>query len=144
MAGFPISQAQFSSSAITVLVFLLLLLLLFSEGGSKSYRTFINIVNLQVPTQNLRDFPLFHVSPSFKNCPCARCATVANSVYSDSDVFRRQIFHLDLTLHSILYLNELFKFAFLCFVCVRLVDPVYCSLCVLCCVVSVTGHLPAA
>jgi hypothetical protein len=37
----------------------------------------MDIIGLRVPTQNCRDFPSFHVSPTFKNCPSARRATAA-------------------------------------------------------------------
>jgi hypothetical protein len=59
--------------------------------GSKSCPSTLDIIGLRVPTRNLRDFPLFHVSSSYKNCPTARCATAANSVCNQLDVFRRQI-----------------------------------------------------
>jgi hypothetical protein len=38
----------------------------------------------------LRDFPLFYVCPTIKNCPSARCASAANVVCRDFDVFTRQ------------------------------------------------------
>jgi hypothetical protein len=58
--------------------------------GSKSCPSTMDIIGLRVPTRNLRDFPLFHVSSSYKNCPSSRCATAANSVYNQLDVFRKQ------------------------------------------------------
>jgi hypothetical protein len=33
----------------------------------------MDIVGLRVPTRNLRDFPLCHVSSSYTNCPSTRC-----------------------------------------------------------------------
>jgi hypothetical protein len=36
-----------------------------------------------------RDFPLFYVCPTIKNCPSARCASAANVVCRDFDIFRR-------------------------------------------------------
>jgi hypothetical protein len=36
----------------------------------------------------LRDFPLFYVCPTIKNCPSARCASAANVVFRDFGVFR--------------------------------------------------------
>jgi hypothetical protein len=59
--------------------------------GSKSCPYTMDNVGLRVPTRNLRDFSLVHVSLSYKNCPSARCATAANSVCNQLDVFRRQI-----------------------------------------------------
>ena len=35
--------------------------------------------------------PLFHVSPSFKNCPATRCVTSANWICSEFCAFGRQI-----------------------------------------------------
>jgi hypothetical protein len=49
------------------------------------------IIGLRVPTRNLRDFSLFHVSSFYKDCPSGRCATAANSICKQVDVFRRQI-----------------------------------------------------
>jgi hypothetical protein len=62
--------------------------------GSKSCPSTMNIIGLRVPTRNLRDFSLFRVRSSYTNCPSARCATAANSVCYQLDVFRRQIFTL--------------------------------------------------
>jgi hypothetical protein len=59
--------------------------------GSKSCPSTMDIIGLRVPTRNLQDFPLFHVSSSYKQCPSGRCATAENSVYNQLDVFRRQI-----------------------------------------------------
>jgi hypothetical protein len=59
--------------------------------GSTSCSSTMDIIGLRVPTRNLRDFPLFHVSSSYTNCPSGRCATAANSVCNQLDVFRRQI-----------------------------------------------------
>jgi hypothetical protein len=59
--------------------------------GSKSCPSTMDIIGLRVPTRNLRDFPLFHVSSSYKNCPSGQCATATNSVCNQLDVFRRQI-----------------------------------------------------
>jgi hypothetical protein len=43
----------------------------------------------------LRDFPLFYVCPAIKNCPSARCASAANVVCRDFDVFTRQNISLE-------------------------------------------------
>jgi hypothetical protein len=59
--------------------------------GSKSCPFSMDIIGLRVPTRNLRELPLFHVSPASKNCPSARCATAANSICNKLDIFRRQI-----------------------------------------------------
>jgi hypothetical protein len=59
--------------------------------GSKPCPSTMDIIGLRIPTRNLRDFSLFHVSSSYTNCPSGRCATAANSVCNQLDVFRRQI-----------------------------------------------------
>jgi hypothetical protein len=64
--------------------------------SAKSSSSTMDIIGLRVPTRNPRDFPLFHVSSSYTNCPSARCVTAANSVYNQLDVFRRQIITLSL------------------------------------------------
>jgi hypothetical protein len=57
------------------------------------YRRFIHcsssleIVDLQVPVRHIRDFPMFSVSSASKNWPSARCASAANVVCRDIDVF---------------------------------------------------------
>jgi hypothetical protein len=58
---------------------------------SRSCPSTVDIIGLRVPTRNLRELPLFHVSPSSQNCPSARCATAANSVCNELDILRRQI-----------------------------------------------------
>jgi hypothetical protein len=45
------------------------------------------IVGLRVPVRRIRDFPMFTVSSASKNCPSARCASAANVVCRDVDVF---------------------------------------------------------
>jgi hypothetical protein len=57
--------------------------------GSKSCPSTLDIIGLRVPTRNLRDFSLFHVS-SYKNCPSGRCVTAANCICNNMDVFRRE------------------------------------------------------
>jgi hypothetical protein len=51
--------------------------------GSHFYYYFI-IITL---ARYIRDFALFSVYPSCKNCPFARCASAANVVRRDVDVF---------------------------------------------------------
>jgi len=77
--------------------------------GCKSCSSFMCIFNLRVPSRNLLDFPLFHVSPSFKRRLSARVATAANSVFTDLDIFRRQI--------VMLRLYSLFSICVLCLFC---------------------------
>jgi hypothetical protein len=55
--------------------------------GLKFCPSVLEIVSLRVPVQYIRDFALFNVCSSFKNCPSARCASAANAVCRDVDVF---------------------------------------------------------
>ena len=43
-------------------------------------------VGLPVLNQNFRDFSFFNVDFKRRNCPSARCASVANAVDSDTDI----------------------------------------------------------
>jgi hypothetical protein len=47
----------------------------------------LEIVGLRVPARYIRDFVLFCVYSSCKNCSSARCASVANVVCRNVDVF---------------------------------------------------------
>jgi hypothetical protein len=47
----------------------------------------LEIVGLRVPVRYIRDFPMFSVSSVSKNCPSSRCASAANVVCRDVDVF---------------------------------------------------------
>ena len=51
----------------------------------------IIIIGLWVPTRKLRDYPLFRVSPTFKNDPSVRSGAAEHSVCSDFHVFRKTI-----------------------------------------------------
>jgi hypothetical protein len=124
--------------ALIKLLLLLLLLL-----GSKSCPSTMDIIGLRVPTRNLRDFLLFQISSSYKKCPSGRCATAANSICNQLDVFRRQIVTLSqmwyyfITLFQGVIINYLSIF-YLFFVClcvlVVFVSFVSCSLSVVICV----------
>jgi hypothetical protein len=54
--------------------------------GFKFCPSVLEIVGLRVPAR-YRDFALFNVCSSSKNCPSARCASAANVVCRDVDVF---------------------------------------------------------
>jgi hypothetical protein len=99
----------------------------------------MDIIGLRGPTWNFRDFPLFHVSPSFKHCPTARCVTATNSGCSNFGTFRRHIITNMLMLFLVLLRKVskliIFVAVFLlfhmsclssCTICVRLVCC-YCS-----------------
>jgi hypothetical protein len=58
--------------------------------GSKSCPSTLDIIGLRVPTRNLRDYSLFHVSSYYKNCPSGRCVVAADSICNNMDVFRRE------------------------------------------------------
>jgi hypothetical protein len=45
---------------------------------SKFCPSVLEIVGLRVSARYIRDFSLFNVYSSFKNCPSARCASAAN------------------------------------------------------------------
>jgi hypothetical protein len=79
--------------------------------GCKSCSSFMDIFNLRVPSPNLRGFPFFHVSTSFRRRLSARGATPTNSVFTDLDIFGRQI--------SILRLYSLFSICVLCLFCLN-------------------------
>jgi len=100
-------------------VFVIIVFLVF-----KSCLSFMGIFNLRIPSRNLRDFTLFHISPSFKRRLSARGATAANSVFTDLhiDIFRRQLSYC--TLYSLFSICILYLFCLSSF-CMYLV---YCSL----------------
>jgi len=39
------------------------------------------------PNRNFRDFGLFNFEPKRRICPSARCASAANAIGSDTDIF---------------------------------------------------------
>ncbi|PNF36234.1 hypothetical protein B7P43_G08692, partial [Cryptotermes secundus] len=55
--------------------------------GSILYPSALEMVGLHVPVRNIRDFPMFNACSVSKNCPSARCASAANVVCRDIDVF---------------------------------------------------------
>jgi hypothetical protein len=55
--------------------------------GSKFCPSVLEIVGLRVPARYVRDFTLFCVSSSSRYCPSARCASAANAVCRDIDIF---------------------------------------------------------
>jgi hypothetical protein len=106
----------------------------------------LKVSSLEVPTRNLRDFPLSHFSPSFKTSPYSRRATVANSVSSYSDIFSGRTITLrfyiivSLLLQGVLIVS-IYSYSF---VCVWFLSWLLsCCLYFLRCAGSVTGHLPA-
>jgi hypothetical protein len=56
-------------------------------SGSKFFPSVLETVGLRVPPRRIRDFALFSVCSSCKNCPSARCASAANFVCRDYHVF---------------------------------------------------------
>jgi hypothetical protein len=60
--------------------------------GLKYCPSFLEDVGLLVPTRYLRDFSMLNFSPSPKNCPSARCASTANFVCRDFDIFNKKCF----------------------------------------------------
>jgi hypothetical protein len=55
--------------------------------GFKICPSLLEIVCLRVPARYIRDFALFNVCSSCKNCLSARCVSAANVVCRDVDVF---------------------------------------------------------
>jgi hypothetical protein len=60
--------------------------------GLKFCPSVLEIVGLRVPARYIRDFAVFNVCSSCKNCPSARCASAANVVagtltYSEPGTF---------------------------------------------------------
>jgi hypothetical protein len=85
---------------ISLSVNLLLLLLLFTWMHSSLLKFIVSIldcpsaleiVGLRVPVRYIRDFPLFSVSSVSKNCASTRCASAANVICRDVDVFGPKI-----------------------------------------------------
>jgi hypothetical protein len=62
--------------------------------GLKYCPSLLEAVGLRVPTRYLRDFSVFNFGPSIKNCPSARCASAANVVCRDFDIFKANIVSL--------------------------------------------------
>jgi hypothetical protein len=62
--------------------------------GSLHCPSVLEIVGLRVPVRRTRDFPLFSVYSSSKNCPFARCASAANVVCNAVDVFEHKTLSL--------------------------------------------------
>jgi hypothetical protein len=54
---------------------------------SKFCSSVLEVAGLRVPARYIRDFDLFDVCFSSKNCPFARCASAANAVCRNVDVF---------------------------------------------------------
>jgi hypothetical protein len=63
--------------------------------GLKFYPSVLEIIGLRVPARYIRDFVLFNVCSSRKNCPSARCASAANVVCKDVDVFGAGNVHIN-------------------------------------------------
>jgi hypothetical protein len=91
----------------------------------------LDVLGLQVPTRDLREFPCYHVCPSFNTFPSEKCSTRGNSLCIDFDIFWKQIItpsRCDIIslLHS-KSRNELYIFFyFVCFICGTLLDFVIC------------------
>jgi hypothetical protein len=55
--------------------------------GFKFCPSVLEIVGFRVPARYIRDYALFNICSSCKNCPSARCVSAANVVCRDVDVF---------------------------------------------------------
>jgi hypothetical protein len=60
-----------------------------------NYYYYLEIVGLRVPARYIRDFAMFNVCSSSKNCPSARCASAANVVCKDVDLFGAGNVHIN-------------------------------------------------
>jgi hypothetical protein len=67
--------------------------------GVKYCSSVLEIICLRFPARYIREFALFNVCSSTKNCPSARCASAANVVCRDVDVFGAK----NVLLYHILY-----------------------------------------
>jgi hypothetical protein len=56
-------------------------------NGSKYCPTLLETAGLHVPNRNFRDFSLFNVDFKRRTCHSARCASAANAIDSDNDIF---------------------------------------------------------
>jgi hypothetical protein len=73
--------------------------------GSTLSPSALEIVGLQVPVRYIGDFPLFSVCAITKKyCPSARCASAANVVCRDVDVFGPKTLLLKHILYGIIEL----------------------------------------
>jgi hypothetical protein len=63
------------------------LFLIYVYLDSKFCPTVLETVRLRVPVWCIGDFALFNVCSSYKNCPSAGCASAADVVCRDVDVF---------------------------------------------------------
>jgi hypothetical protein len=70
------------------------LFLIQAYRGLKYCPSLLEAVGLRVPTRYLRDFSMFNFSPSLENSPSARCASAANIVCRDFDVFKINVVSL--------------------------------------------------
>jgi hypothetical protein len=56
-------------------------------NGSKYCFTLLETVGLRVPNRDFREFSLFNVDFKSRNSPSAQCASTANTIDSDTDIF---------------------------------------------------------
>jgi hypothetical protein len=95
-------------------------------------------INGQVPTRNIRDFPLFSLSS--KSRPFIRCANAINSVCSKFGIFVWKIITLQIVhVVQIKYLSILIFVLFVLFAYVS--SLLSFALCVLCFALSLIGRL---
>jgi hypothetical protein len=65
-------------------------MLSYSKYLSSKLCSVLEIVGLRVPARYITDFASFIVCSSRKNCPSARCASAADVVCRDGEVFEAQ------------------------------------------------------
>jgi hypothetical protein len=76
--------------------------------GFKFCLSVLEIVGLRVPARYIRDFALFSVCFACKICPSAGCASAANFVCKDVDVFGARNILLNHLYNTLLLLLLLF------------------------------------
>jgi hypothetical protein len=63
---------------IIIIIIIIVVVVVVVYSGSKFCPSILKNVGLRVPARCIRDFALFTVCSSCKNCPSARCVTAAN------------------------------------------------------------------
>jgi hypothetical protein len=60
-------------------------------NGFKCYPSWLETVGTHIPIRNFTHFSLFAVGSSRRTCPSARCASAANTVCKDTDIFSKHL-----------------------------------------------------
>jgi hypothetical protein len=85
--------------------------------GSKFCPSFLEIVGLRVSARYIRDFALFSVCSSCRNCLSTRCASAANVVCRDVDVFGAKnllLNHIIIICYNCYYYYYYYYYVYVC------------------------------